>query len=208
MPRRFSFRRLPPRGCAHRVSRLVMHNCSSANLKARCTVGRVTPVRDRCDCEQIGRAEDCPPYHSRLRSATRHCRTFARSYRAQHRWTEPKPRKTSRNCERKSASTTGYITRTPRLSSATANTTGFTRSLLISKRNFLISSRPIRQLNASAENRCRRLRKSSTARRCSASTTPIPKKKWRIFTNGSRACCRTKKSPSSSSQKWMALRCR
>jgi hypothetical protein len=34
----------------------------------------------------------------------------------------------------------------------------------------------IRQHNASAENRCRRLRKSSTARRCLASTTPIPKK--------------------------------
>src|SRR4029077_7662832 len=51
-----------------------------------------------------------------------HCSAFARSYRALHRWTEPKPRKTSRNCERKSASTTGYITRRPRPSFVTPGT--------------------------------------------------------------------------------------
>jgi hypothetical protein len=69
-----------------------------------------------------------------------------------------KPSKKSRNCERKSASTTGCITRKLRQSSATANTTASTRSSSISKRSFPIWLRPIRPLNASAENRLKRLR--------------------------------------------------
>src|SRR6516165_971753 len=110
-------------------------------------------------------------------------RASAQSYGARHQWNEPKPRKTSRNCERKFASTTACITRTQRRSSATANTTGSTRNLLISKHDFLISLRLIRQLSPLAANPWKRLRKSSTARRCLASTIPIPKKRSRIFTN-------------------------
>ena len=66
LPRRFSFRRLQPRGCAHRVSRLGMHNCSSAILKGQCR----------------GRAGNPPPAEPRsARAAERYALPFRTALR-------------------------------------------------------------------------------------------------------------------------------
>ncbi len=83
-----------------------MHNCSLTKAKG----GSACP---QDDAKKFAEGANVRPVASD--NAFHLCRAFARSYHAPHRWTEPKPRKTSRNCERKSASTTGCITRTPRL---------------------------------------------------------------------------------------------
>src|SRR4030095_1165966 len=72
---RFLCRRLPPRGCAHRVSRLVMHNCSYAILKVQlhgragsllpagpwAQIGARPTIPLRRDCEQNGVQETGHP---------------------------------------------------------------------------------------------------------------------------------------------------
>src|SRR5205085_6368230 len=105
-------------------------------------------------------------FHAEDFFAAVHCRSLPSLYHALWPKTRLKRRSEWPSCGGRLASMTAAITRKPRRQSATANTTGFIKSLSILRASFPSWSRPIRQLSASAANRFKLLHRFSTACRC------------------------------------------